>query len=97
MGETIDPIVLDSSVVSYIFNSDPIARYYVERSGVTDSTFHSKRLRRPGTVRIAAVGAQGGCRNSQAILNDMRSFGQTPTWWRYAPVCALNEEPPVVS
>lgn len=31
MGETIDPIVLDSSVVSYIFNRDPIARYYVER------------------------------------------------------------------
>ena len=31
MGETVRPIVLDSSVVSYIFNRDPIARYYVER------------------------------------------------------------------
>lgn len=31
MGETVRPIVLDSSVVSYIFNRDPISRFYVER------------------------------------------------------------------
>ena len=31
MGETVRPIVLDSSVVSYIFNRDPISRYYVEQ------------------------------------------------------------------
>ena len=31
MGEIIGSIVLDSNIVSYIFNRNPIARYYVER------------------------------------------------------------------
>ena len=31
MGEIIGSIVLDSNVVSYVFNRDPLARYYVER------------------------------------------------------------------
>ena len=31
MGAVIGPIVLDSNVVSYIFNRSTIARYYIER------------------------------------------------------------------
>ena len=31
MGGIIGSIVLDSNVVSYVFNRDPLARYYVER------------------------------------------------------------------
>ena len=31
MGEIIGSIVLDSNVVSYVFNRDPLAHYYLER------------------------------------------------------------------
>ena len=97
MGAVIGPIVLDSNVVSYIFNRSTIARYYIERLRDARQYISFQTLEEPGTERIAAAGAQGGDRSSQAISNDMRSFGQTLTWWKRALACAPNGGPPGAS
>ena len=98
VGEIIGSIVLDSNVVSYVFNrSTPSPVTMWNDCGTLDSSYRSRRLRRPGTERIAAAGAQAGDRTSQAISNDMKLFGLTLTWWEHAPVCALNGGRPGVS
>ncbi len=98
MGEIIGSIVLDSNIVSYIFNRNPIARYYVERLRGARQYISFQTLEEAWYgARITAAGAQAGDRTSQAISNDMRSSGLTLTWWGRAPAYVPNEGPPGVS
>ena len=97
MGEIIGSIVLDSNVVSYVFNRDPLARYYVERLRDARQFISFQTLEEAWYGAHSRGWGATGDRTSQAISNDMKLFGLTLTWWEHAPVCALNGGRPGVS